>query len=76
MVDVWLCRKMACSKETDVEVVRVRDFPSGPVIKTLCLHCRGTGSNPGQGTKIPYAVWCGQRKVDLKCHESVIERWS
>ena len=46
MVDVWLFRKMACSKETDIKVVRVRDFPSGPVIKAPCFHCRGYGFHP------------------------------
>ena len=24
----------------------------------------GTGSIPGQGTKIPQAAWCGQKKVN------------
>lgn len=33
-----------------------RVFPGGPVVKTLCFHCRGTGSIPGQGTKIPHTV--------------------
>ena len=23
-----------------------RDFPGGPVIKTLCFHCRGQEFNP------------------------------
>ena len=32
------------------------DFPGGPVVKTLCFQCRGTGSVPGQGTEIPHAV--------------------
>ena len=29
------------------------DFHGGSVVKPLCSHCRGTGSIPGQGTKIP-----------------------
>ena len=29
------------------------DFPGGPVVKTPHFHCRGTGSIPGWGTKIP-----------------------
>ena len=28
----------------------------------LCFHCQGPGSIPGQGTKIPEALWCGQKK--------------
>ena len=41
-----------------------RDFPGGPVVKTLCCLLpvvemsaeRGAGSIPGQGTKILHAV--------------------
>ena len=33
-----------------------REFPGGPVVKTLCFRCRGTGSIPGQGTEIPQTV--------------------
>ena len=29
------------------------DFPGGPVVKTLGFQCRGQGSIPGPGTKIP-----------------------
>ena len=28
-----------------------RDFPGGPVAKTLCSLCRGLGSIPGKGTR-------------------------
>ena len=30
-----------------------REFPGGPVVRTRRFHCRGPGSIPGQGTKIP-----------------------
>ena len=33
-----------------------RDFPGGPVLETPCFHCRGHGSIPGQGTKVPHAA--------------------
>ena len=33
-----------------------RDFLGGPVVKTSRFQCRGQGSNPGQGTKIPHAM--------------------
>ena len=33
-----------------------RDFPGGPVVKTLPSNARSTGSIPGQGTRIPYAL--------------------
>ena len=39
------------------------DFPVGPVVKALWSHCAGgVGSIPGQGTKIPHAVQCGQEQ--------------
>ena len=38
------------------------DFSGNPVVKTLHFQCRGAGSTPGWGTKIPHAVWCGQKR--------------
>ena len=32
-----------------------REFPGGPVVRTLCFRCRGLIS--GWGTKIPQAMW-------------------
>ena len=29
-------------------------------------NARGTGLIPGQGTKIPHAVWCGQKYIYKK----------
>ena len=37
------------------------DFPGGPVVKILPSNVGGTGSIPGQGTKIPHAARCSQR---------------
>ena len=31
--------------------------PGGPVVKTLPSNAGGTGSIPGQGPKIPHALW-------------------
>lgn len=31
------------------------EFLGGPVVKTPCFQCQGTGLIPGQGTKIPLA---------------------
>ena len=39
-----------------------RDFPGGPVIKTLSFHCRGHRFNPGRGTKIPTCCGVGKKK--------------
>ena len=42
------------------------DFPGGPVVKTLRFQCRGMGSIPGQGTKIPHSVQCSQKTKKIK----------
>ena len=38
-----------------------REFPGSPVVRTRCFHCRGLGSIPGWGTKIPQAAQHGQK---------------
>ena len=40
-------------------------FPGGPVVKILCLHCRGTGSIPGWGSSACHLV---QPKKKQKNH--------
>ena len=40
----------------------VGGFPSGLVVRTPRFHCRGMGSIPGWGTKIPYAAQHSQKK--------------
>ena len=42
------------------------DYPGGPVVKTPCIQCRGCSSIPGQGTKIPCAMWCCQKPKQNK----------
>ena len=53
---------------------RRRDFPGGPVVKTPCFQCRGTGSIPGLGTKIPHAMLRGQKKKK-KGRRSMAHAW-
>ena len=48
-----------------------REFPGGPVVRTQCFHCWSQGSVPGPGTKIPQAVWHGQKKGKSKNNESL-----
>ena len=43
-----------------IKIVSVRDFPAGPVVKTITVTAGGMGSIPGGGTKIPHATLCGQ----------------
>ena len=35
----------------------LEDFPGGPVIENLPPNSGDTGLIPGQGTKIPHAMW-------------------
>ena len=37
-------------------MVKMGDFPGGPVVKNPPYNARGSGSTPGQGTKIPHAA--------------------
>lgn len=49
-------------------------MPSGPVVKTLSSQCRGVGSIPGEGIKIPQAAWRDKKKKErkkAKSYESV-----
>ena len=47
---------LSASYISDLELndITIWDFPGGPVGKTPHFHCRGTGSIPGQGTKISH----------------------
>ena len=38
-----------------LKVTYVRDFPSGPVVKTSPSNARGMGLIPGRGSKTPHA---------------------
>ena len=42
------------------KIIIIRDFPGGPVVKTLCFQCRGCGFNSWSGPKIPHMVWHSQ----------------
>ena len=43
-----------------IKEVQTWDFPGCPVIETLLIHCRGTGSISGQAANILYAALCHQ----------------
>ena len=38
----------------------------GQWLRLHASNAEGPGSNPGQGTKIPHAVWCDQKLINLK----------
>ena len=44
-----------------------RDFPGRPVVRTLRFHC--LGSIPGRGTKIPQAMWHGNKNANKSSGE-------
>ena len=57
--------KEARGKKMAIETQRLRitrELLGGPVVRTQHFHCQGLGSIPGQGTKIPQASQCGQKK--------------
>lgn len=40
-----------------------RDFPAGQWLRVSSPSIGGTGSNPGQVTKIPYATWHSEKQI-------------
>lgn len=42
------------------------DWPGGPVVRTLGVHCKGGGFNAGQVAKSPPAAQCDQKKKGKK----------
>ena len=53
------------------------EFPGGLVVRTQHFPCCGPGSIPGWGTKIPQAVWHGQKKkIVLKNQQYLLYRSS
>ena len=45
-----------------------RDFPGGPVARTLLFHCRGRGVHPWLGNQAPtqWAAWSRNKKKERK----------
>lgn len=42
------------------------DWPGGPVVRTLGVHCKGRGFSAGQVVKSPPAAQCDQKKKRKK----------
>ena len=49
-------------RKPETQRLQCSDFSGGPVVMIPCFHCRGVGSIPGQGTKIPNAKQYSQKK--------------
>ena len=41
-----------------------RDFPAGPVVNTSPSNAEAVGLIPGQGAKIPYALWLRNQDIN------------
>ena len=57
------------NKWRDSPCTRIRRLRTSLAVQWLRLHATtagGTGSIPGQGTKIPHATWQGQKKKKFK----------
>ena len=50
------------------EHTQFRDFPGGPLVKNLPCNAQGTGSIPGQGSKIPTCL----RATEPTCHNQKV----
>ena len=44
---------------------RYVSFGTSLVVQGLRLHASNAGLIPGWETKIPHAMWCGQKKKDI-----------
>ena len=42
------------------------DFPGSPVVKTSPSNAEGVGLIPGQGAKIPHALWPENQNIKQK----------
>ena len=60
-----LCRRQNIKNKSFKEPI-LGNLPCGPVVKAPRFHCRGRGSIPGRGTKIPYATWPRKTKKKKK----------
>ena len=60
----------ACNKSVTTEATE--HIPGGPVVRTLQFHCWGSEFDQGMGTKIPQAVWHGQKKKEEEEEEEEI----
>ena len=58
----------------DEAEMQLRDFPGGPVVKTLHFHCRGCGFDPWSG-KMPHGMAKKFKKKKKKTQLREAELW-
>ena len=46
-------RIVSLSLSIQISKIAIGDFPGGPVVRTLCLQCRGCGFDPRSGNQDP-----------------------
>ena len=73
--DLYLCH-IEEKKEKNFRN-HIKDIPTSPVVKTSLSSTGGAGSIPGQGPKIPHALWCGQKilRKERKPHQRITCSW-
>ena len=54
--------------------VHLLEFPIGPVVRTLRIHCRRSGFHLWSGAKFLQALSYGQKKVSI-CHQNRSSKW-
>ena len=55
---------------------RSLEFPQSPEVRTLCFHCLGPGSSPGQETKILHSDMAGKKSQMENLKDRRAERLS
>ena len=58
-----------------IKIFHYWEFPGDPVIKTRGFPAVDAGSIPGQGTKIPQAVWWGKKKKSHHLKDIMPTSW-
>ena len=61
-------------KMTIKNIALIRDFPSGPVGKTLPSNAGGAGSTPGWRAKVPHASWPKNQNIKQKQYCNKIQQ--
>ena len=49
-----------------LRILSIGEFPGGPVVRTWALSLTKPDSISRQGTKIPQASWCDQKKKKIQ----------
>ena len=60
------CMIQVQDRPVDFKVMKCRDFPGGPVVKTSPFTAGGMGSTTGVGAKIPHASWLKNQNIKQK----------